>query len=194
MSSERPNACAALRQEQARHRNGTPSTTLSREKLVELAALQHVECVLPTMYDNCHVMIGDKSQAGMVSGARPADEFLSKRIVAGHGFEKADEASAIVSEFFLYRLGLVDEASAADVIGKTLHLELHSQHQSATGLRLFLLKPDRRPAVARRASNPRQDQGPAARIAGEARIESPELAVLRGTRRRVSGRRPSCRG
>ncbi len=98
--------------------------------------------VLPIVYESCHVLLANKSRPATVSGARPDDEFLGKRIVAGHGFRTADEPSAIVSEYLLYRLGLVDEASVAGAIGKSLRLELHNQRQSPDGFRLFLLKPD----------------------------------------------------
>ncbi|HVU87796.1 MAG TPA: ABC transporter permease [Pirellulales bacterium] len=143
MSNERRERLrTALRQSQARRQNGSPTIKLSREKLAELAALPHVELVLPVVHESCHALLADKSQPAMVAGARPSDDYLLKRIVAGHGFQTADEASAVVSELLLYRLGLLDEATIEGAIGKTLRLKMSTVHQSPDGFRLFLLKPD----------------------------------------------------
>jgi putative ABC transport system permease protein len=118
-----------------------PGVPLTRRRLRRLAALDHVEAVLPVIHLNGWAAFGRQSHRAEVIAAGPDDEALRRRLVAGRFFTTPDERSAVVSELLLYRAGMTDEAALDGVVGKKLRLEFHAERRGA-GLGVYLLKPD----------------------------------------------------
>jgi putative ABC transport system permease protein len=113
---------------------------LTREKLNELAALPHVRDVAPqNFWLNGHVLFNQRDESADLQAARVEDSFFRKRLVAGRPFESPHEQSVLVSEFLLYRLGLVDEAAVGNALGKRLRLEIQAA-QGKTGFFIQLVK------------------------------------------------------
>jgi putative ABC transport system permease protein len=118
-----------------------PRVALTQEKLRELAALEHVEAAVPVVWQNGFALFGQQAQAADVAAARPGDPSSRQRLLAGRFFEAPDEHAVVVSEFFLYRCGVADDAALGDVLGKKVRLEFRAVQREA-GFGLYLLKPD----------------------------------------------------
>ncbi|MDB5392319.1 MAG: ytrF 1 [Planctomycetaceae bacterium] len=114
---------------------------LTREKLQELAALPHVESVVPVIWQYGTALIDGQAQAVDIGSGRPVDVDCQRRLVAGRLFESSSETAALVSEFLLYRLGLTDDDAVKSVVGRTLRLEFRPQHHEP-GFSLSLRKSD----------------------------------------------------
>jgi putative ABC transport system permease protein len=130
-----------------------PRVPLSREMLGKLAAVEHVESVIPVIRQVSSVLVGYRSQTAEIGSARHNDELYRERLVAGRFFSSPTEPAALVSEYLLYRCGITDEASVAATVGKTLRVELRA-NRAEPGFSLSLNKtsgadptPDERAAV-----------------------------------------------
>jgi putative ABC transport system permease protein len=113
---------------------------ITPDVLDKLRALPHVDSVVPITWLSGFAVLGGESQAVGFNAARPGDEALAKRLVAGRLFEKPDEPTAIVSEFLLYRLGIRDEAQTQAVLGQRLRFEFRPQWGSK-GFVVMLSRP-----------------------------------------------------
>jgi putative ABC transport system permease protein len=114
---------------------------LSRERLAELARLPHVEAVVPQTWQGGQAVLGQKSQSTAISAARLNDLTAGEHLVEGRFFESPDEPSVVVSEYLLYRLGVVDDDAVKGVVGKKLTVEFRA-HAGPPGLSLDLSKSD----------------------------------------------------
>jgi putative ABC transport system permease protein len=121
-----------------RSRTGSP-LPISRETLGELSRLPHVEAVVPQSWQGAEAVLGKHSQAAGVGASRVDDAEARKHLIAGRYFESPDEPSVVVSEYLLYRLGIVDEADMNRQLGKKLTLEFRSP--GGPGIALALSKP-----------------------------------------------------
>jgi putative ABC transport system permease protein len=126
----------------ARRRNMAASPIpLSRERLDELSHLPHVEAVVPQSWQGGEAILGKKSQATGIVASRVDDAEAREHLVAGRYFDSANEQTVVVSEYLLYRLGVVDEAAFDGVLGKKLTIEFRTQGPQS-GLSMALFKPD----------------------------------------------------
>jgi putative ABC transport system permease protein len=121
--------------------DGPRRLELSADKLKELAAIPHVETVVPIVNQYGFAIIDGHSERMSVGGVRPDDEDCQRRLLIGRSFESSGEKAALVSEFLLYQMGFVDDADVNQVVGKTLRLEFESDRRDA-GLMLWLSKSD----------------------------------------------------
>jgi putative ABC transport system permease protein len=124
----------------ARYSENPKQESLTKEKLQALAALDHVETVVPSIWQSAFATFADQSEQVVVAGVRPDYQFARQRLVAGRFLESPNEPAAVVSEFLLYRWGLIDDAAVGTVLGKKLRLEFRSA-PPATGFYLQLSKP-----------------------------------------------------
>jgi putative ABC transport system permease protein len=131
----------AITEHKARYAGRRPRVTLTREKLRELSALEHVEATVPVVWQNGFALLEQRVQSADVASVRPGDDFSRQRLVAGRFFEAPDERAAVVSEFLLYRWGLTDDADFDTVVGKKLRLEFRPVQREA-GFGIYLVKPD----------------------------------------------------
>lgn len=104
-----------------------PRHLLTRERIEALAALDHVRTVTPVSQQAGYVSLGDKSEHAQVSGAQPGSEDLRGRMVAGEFLDAADGQGAVISEYLLYLLGVVDDAEVERVPGRRLRWEQHAR-------------------------------------------------------------------
>lgn len=130
---------AALALQKGQSRAPSPPESLSEESLRTLASLEHVESVEPDVSLGGQAMIDGQSQAVGVSSARARDPAYLRRLVAGRFFETPTEAAAVVSEYLLYRCGIVDDDAVETVLGKKLRIEIRSRRDSnRPSLRLYI--------------------------------------------------------
>jgi putative ABC transport system permease protein len=114
-------------------------TELTRQRLDQLAALSHVDRLVPLVYNDGFALFGSRSERAQVLSARPDDESCRRRIVAGRFFDAPDQRAVVVSEFLAYRLGLVNDADVEGLIGKPLRLEFRTQ-QAEQGFAVYIMR------------------------------------------------------
>ncbi|MHB1425316.1 MAG: ABC transporter permease [Gemmataceae bacterium] len=129
MSAERRER---LRQVLVRRWPGKPkqdlSTRITPERLNELAALDHVAAVVPSLrWSGVRVRFNQNVQRASAASAEPDDPYFRARVVAGEFFRANQPNSAMVSEYLLYQLGVQDEADVAKALDKKLRLEISTQ-------------------------------------------------------------------
>jgi hypothetical protein len=100
---------------------------LSAEKLDAIAALDHVESVVPDIVFYCHNIFGEHSERGTVQGMLRDDTRFRPRIVAGEIFSSDNVRQILVHEYLAYKWRFVDDEDVKNVIGKTVKLELRSR-------------------------------------------------------------------
>jgi putative ABC transport system permease protein len=114
---------------------------MTPETLATLARMEHVESVVPVVWQAGLAFVDHRPQSSAAVSVRPEDADCRQRLLAGRFFDSPSEPAAVVSEFLLYRCGLLDDADLTSVLGKTLRLELSASRQRA-GFGLQLNKPD----------------------------------------------------
>jgi putative ABC transport system permease protein len=127
---------------------------LTRERLDKLAAIPNVRSVVPLVNNVGVAFLDKKSERVQVLSARPSDEACRRRIVAGRYFDSPDQHGVVVSELLAYRLGVVNEADAERLIGKSLRLEFRTRKvKSGSGANVMSLlqnmSPDRSAAIGK---------------------------------------------
>lgn len=113
---------------------------LSRKRLQELSAMEHVAAAVPIVHQNGYAVFEGHEVNSAISAARPDDEACKKRLVAGRMFNSADERAIVVSEYVLYQCGLRGDEEVAATVGKKLRLEFRRQF-SQPGLLVHMVKP-----------------------------------------------------
>jgi putative ABC transport system permease protein len=130
----------ALAQRERPDRPAMALVGLSRDRLDKLAALPHVARLIPTVRDGGLVMMGAKPEAASFFSARPDNEALRRRIVAGRYFDSPDQRAVILSELLAYRMGLVNDSDVDQSIGKPLRLEIRGR-PAARGFGVTINRP-----------------------------------------------------
>jgi putative ABC transport system permease protein len=120
----------ALRSQKTNSRARKPKLPLTPDTLRTLAALEHVESVVPVVGQSGTVVIEHRPRGASVASARPEDAASRARLLAGRFFDSPTERAAVVSELLVYQCGLLDDRDIDGVLGKTLRLELFSRGQS----------------------------------------------------------------
>lgn len=122
-----PEKRARLQHEIARRERhearGDNAIRITPERLHSLEALPHVNAVIPDVTIYGRATLDRKAGDASIHSAPSNDTQLRNRIVAGSYLKPEETNSAVVSEYLLYRLGIVDDASVQAVLGKRLHLE-----------------------------------------------------------------------
>lgn len=118
---------------------------LTPETLRQLASIEHVQRIEPHVQFQDFAVINEKKFQTNIESAPPQDSAHVRRIVAGRFFETADEPSAVVSEFLLYRSEIIDDEAVAAAVGKKMTIEIHSGQRSENeALRLYHYRPNGR--------------------------------------------------
>jgi putative ABC transport system permease protein len=126
----------------ARRRNMAASPIpLTRGRLDELSRLPHVEAVVPQSWQGGYAVLRERSQSTGISASRVDDSQAREHLIAGRYFESPNEPAVVLSEYLLYRLGVVDDVALNGVLGKKLTLEFRAQG-GQPGLGMALFKPD----------------------------------------------------
>jgi putative ABC transport system permease protein len=136
-----------LRQEIGRHQPAPvePAPGLTAEQLHSLADLPHVVSVTPSLVLDCSASLGGLLKHAFVMAAQPDDEHFRGRLIFGTA-PAAGTSGALVNEYLLYRLGIVDDVAVAATVGKKLRLE-YRPARPRKGLLLLLQSDTGRPSV-----------------------------------------------
>ncbi len=103
-----------------------PAATLSTARLREIAAMEHVEVVIPSIHESCRAAWDGREQDVLVSAPGPGDPRYNARLVAGTPLPPAGPY-VLVHEFLLYLWGITGDEDVKDVVGQTLRLEYRSR-------------------------------------------------------------------
>lgn len=114
-------------------------TPLTQDRLAQLANLDHVVQVMPQIELPGRVHFGEHDAEVRTFAVPPDIRSMRGRLIAGNGYASADDRSVVVSEFLLYRWGVVEDADVAGVIGKKLRLDYHGWGVRRPNLLLTLL-------------------------------------------------------
>lgn len=117
-------------------RSARERVKLTEQNLARLAAIPHVARLVAMPWQSGHVVLGEAAQQAHIVSARPDDALYRQRLVAGRFFETPDEPSVVVSEFLLYRLGVVDDADFERAVGRTLRIEVRPRRQAGLGVHI----------------------------------------------------------
>jgi putative ABC transport system permease protein len=136
-----------LRQEIERHRPGPaePPPGMTSEQLRSLAGLSHVVSVTPSLVLDCSASLGGKSEHAFVVAAQTNDDHFLGRLIYGTA-PASDASGVLVSEYLLYRLGIVEDTAVAGVVGKKFRLE-YQPIRPRRGLLMLLQSDTGRPSV-----------------------------------------------
>src|SRR5207249_9736780 len=100
-----------------------PSVPLTRERLRQLERIEHVRPVTLWRTQLVTAVLGQRSDKAKLIAVSPTDDHYPNRLIAGSYFASPDGRQVLVTEFFLYQMGIADEAEAAGMVGKTIRLE-----------------------------------------------------------------------
>jgi putative ABC transport system permease protein len=96
---------------------------LTRDRMAELAAVPHVQSVLPLVQDRYRAAFGEKTQDVLSYSLAADNERFRARLIAGRFLDPSRPREVLVHEYLLYRWGIISDADTAAVVGKTLRLE-----------------------------------------------------------------------
>ena len=117
-----------------------PEQRLTTRSLGELAELDHVTRAFPLLMQYGRVRLGEQWSYAAFLGITPdIGEALADRLEVGAVPDEDDESGVLVSERLLYELGVVDEATAQKVVGRSLQFEVRTGGRPHAGLLLSLL-------------------------------------------------------
>jgi putative ABC transport system permease protein len=136
MSAERRGRLRQALAAQRSQERGGPLAPLDRPRLEAIAALPHVEAVVPDAQFRGWLLLDGKAEPGDCAGALPESRAVRARLIAGAPPATDDERTAVVSEYLLYRWGLPDDADLGRVLGRTLRVELRAAREEH-GLRIL---------------------------------------------------------
>jgi putative ABC transport system permease protein len=102
-----------------------PAVPLNEERVQALAAIEHVQAVVPFIFQVCRAFLRDQNTEITCCAATPNNKHLQGRIVAGSYFGSEYERSVVVHEFLLYLWGITREEDVARLVGQKLKLEFH---------------------------------------------------------------------
>jgi putative ABC transport system permease protein len=114
------------------------SKRLTPERLEEVAALDHVAAVVPTVTWHGRIYFNNKMENADAASAEPGDSLYLQRLVAGVLLDPERSRGVVVSEYLLYQLGVRNEADVPGLLGQTLRFEFSSQPYRSHSL-LWLL-------------------------------------------------------
>jgi putative ABC transport system permease protein len=103
---------------------------LTRERLNELAALPHVNSVIPTVQSHGRAVFQGKREEVSTSAVTPDNKRLRLRLVAGSSFASENARSVVVSEYLLYLWGVTDDAAVEAMVGQRIRLEYRFGHRT----------------------------------------------------------------
>jgi putative ABC transport system permease protein len=116
---------------------------LSPERLELLRALPHVTAVDADVAIPGRAILDRKAEDIQIHSSKTDDAKMQSRIVAGSYLKDGDANSIVVSEYLLYRLGVVDDEAVRATLGKPMRLEYRTGGISKPNVFLMLFNANR---------------------------------------------------
>lgn len=105
-------------------RHFKPKIPLTSKKLRELERIPHVAAVEPNINQWGMAIFDGQVNTVELTGVSTRREELESQLVAGRRFRSNDEDGILVHEYLAYRWGYRGDKDVANVLGKTLRLEI----------------------------------------------------------------------
>lgn len=134
MSEERRERLRSALASRLLQESGKPRINLSEENLAKLARIEHVQSVVPIVWQDGYAVLDGQSQPTDIGAARHDDETCRRRIVAGRFFNESDRSGIVVSEALLYMLGKKDESAMNSALGNKIRIELRVRKRSGLSI------------------------------------------------------------
>jgi putative ABC transport system permease protein len=170
---------------------GRPRRLLTRDNVHELARLDHVESVVPNLPRGAYVAYGDKEESVLTVAADHENRAYRSRIVAGSYFAPGAHNELIVSEYLLYRWGIVEDDAVESALGQTVVLEHPSEAGPGPGGLLSLMNTGRASLSAEEGRVLEKVIGQLPKLLAETDLTAAEKKVLAGLLRTA---KPSAKG
>lgn len=101
----------------------TTSVLLTPDRLQQLRDIPHVASVIPSVDLHGRVILNGQGEDVYVHSAPENHAHLRKRIVAGAFLPSDTGNDVVVTEYLLYRLGVIDDSAIESIIGQKLRFE-----------------------------------------------------------------------
>ncbi len=112
---------------QRRYRNhsGELLRPITDERLIELAAIEHVESVVPIIGANVELRLRDHASTVYCRSTTTDDPNIARSLVAGRAIASNSAREVLIHEFIAYELGFQNEADLNQLLGSTVRMELN---------------------------------------------------------------------
>jgi putative ABC transport system permease protein len=128
---------ALLRQWEREHAS-RPRPVITKARLNEIARMEHVEAVTPTVQMNVKGFHGGRERDVFAVGAVAGDRSVGSRVVVGNDLGTGTGRKALVHEALLYQWGIADDDAVRQVIGTPIRLEFHVGRPGSNAVVRFL--------------------------------------------------------
>jgi len=123
MSEQRRERLRRILQRRLPTRPYRPTTPLDQSRLRQLAAMPHVESVVPNVVKVWQITWEHWSEGSSTFGVSSNDRHLEKLLLAGRLLSDDSAREVLVHEALVYDWGIVDERDVESVLGKQVRLE-----------------------------------------------------------------------
>jgi putative ABC transport system permease protein len=107
-----------------------PKVALTKERLEELARLDHVTSVVPVFQQSVRASLGGKGESVFATGTAPDNRHVRRRLIAGEPFTTPADRSVLVTEYLLYRWGIPGDEEVRGILGQKIRLEFRPGRQT----------------------------------------------------------------
>jgi putative ABC transport system permease protein len=121
-------------------RRRKPPRTLTAARVRAIAKLDHVEAIVPQLMRPGRALLGKKAQDVLTTPTLPDTRYYRDRIVAGQFLAPEHPRGIVVSEYLLYRWGVVDDDDVFRALGQKVRLE-YRRPRPPVGNLVALLNP-----------------------------------------------------
>jgi putative ABC transport system permease protein len=111
-----------------------PTAPLNEERINVLAAIPHVEAVVPFIFQGCRAFFESHNTPVTSCSASPGNKHLEARLLAGQLFETPNDRSVLIHEYLAYLWGVFHDDDVAKLVGRKVRLEFHVGRRSPTML------------------------------------------------------------
>jgi putative ABC transport system permease protein len=138
MSEERRERLRGELKRRREQQRPAPNVPITPARLKELADLDHVLAVRPLVFLSGRAFLGERSSHAACFAVPPDDRHAAERLLAGRTFSSAGGREALVTEYLLYEMGIIDDSAVEGVVGRRLRLEFRSGGRPEPALLLAL--------------------------------------------------------
>src|SRR5262249_50067759 len=94
----------------------------------------------PVVFQQARAFLGERSARSASLAVPPEDRHLAERLLAGRTFSSAEGREALVTEYLLYEMGIIDDSAVEGVVGRRLRLEYRYGGRPEPSLLLALVR------------------------------------------------------
>jgi putative ABC transport system permease protein len=116
-----------------------PKLPLTADRLKTLREIDHVHAVIPHIQRAGLLTLNGKTENTLCFGAEMEEKGIHQRLILGDYLPSEHARCVLISEFLLYRMGIVDDDDVNRVLGERIRLEQYSVWRPSPNLLLTLM-------------------------------------------------------